>query len=219
MTVRLTIGPLLLCTTILGVAGAVHGVQTDRWSPSPHLSRALDRLPHVPQSVGDWNGVDIPLEANDMSRAGIKGWIFRVYKNSRTREEVSVLLVCGRGGPISVHTPDVCYTGAGYRQKADATIQEMEWAEGVKGTFRVARFGKPGIVPTQLEIYWTWSRDGRTWQAPNAPRLSFAREPALYKMYIIRQFVAGSREENANSCREFLQRALPDFNQVLTASE
>ncbi|AMV27727.1 hypothetical protein VT84_25220 [Gemmata sp. SH-PL17] len=219
MTVRLTIGPLLLCAVILGAAGAVHGIQTDRWGTSPHLERAIERLPQVPPNVGDWNGTDVPLEANDMARAGIRGWAFRVYKNSQTREEVSVLLVCGRGGPISVHTPDVCYAGAGYRQLADAATQEMKWDDGTTGTFRVARFGKPGIVPSQLEIYWTWSRDGHTWQAPNNPRLSLARAPALYKMYVIRQFVAGSREENVSSCHKFLQRAIPDFNQALAPSE
>lgn len=211
---RFATGPLLLVIVVVVAAGVVHGVQTDRWRPSPQLEHALGRLPQVPMTVGDWRGEDVPYEANDMARAGIQGCVFRNFRNPRTRESVSVLLVCGRGGPISVHTPDVCYAGAGYRQLTDASVKEVE-RENRKDTFRVARFGKPGVVPTQLEIYWGWSRDGQSWEAPDNPRTALARSPALYKLYVVRQFVAGSRDENADSCQEFLRRALPEFGVAL----
>ena len=83
----------------------------------------------------------------------------------------------------------------------------------------MARFGKPGVVPVQLEIYWAWSRDGRSWEAPENPRLPLARLPALYKLYVVRQFVAGAREETADPCQEFLRRALPEFGQALAPSD
>ena len=88
-----------------------------------------------------------------------------------------------------------------------------------KDAFRVARFGKPGIVPVQLEIYWAWSRDGRSWEAPDNPRTVLARSPALYKLYVVRQFVAGSRDENVDSCQEFLRRALPEFGTALAPAD
>jgi hypothetical protein len=213
--VRFTIGPLLLTAVILSVAGVVHGIQTDRWRQSSQLEHALARLGHVPSTMGDWRGEDVPHEADDMARAGIKGCVFRSYQNPRTREVVSVLLVCGRGGPISVHTPDVCYAGAGYRQVTESRTKDVEWGDGRKGTFNVARFAKPGVVPTQLEIYWGWSRDGRSWESPENPRLTLARSPALYKLYVVRQFVAGTREETANPAADFLRRALPDLGQAL----
>lgn len=208
------IGPLLLCVVVAVSAGIVHGLQTDRWRPSPQLERAVGRLASVPETTGGWQSEDVPYDANGMARAGIKGCLSRSFRNPATRETVSVLLVCGRGGPISVHTPDICYVGAGYSQLTNAKAKEVE-AEGLKGEFQVARFGKPGVVPTQLEIYWAWSRDGRSWEAPDNPRLSFARSPALYKLYVVRQFVAGSRDESADSCHEFLRQALPAFGAAL----
>ena len=126
-----------------------------------------------------------------------------------------MLLVCGRGGPISVHTPDICYEGAGYRQLAPEKPKTLESGEGHTDAFNVARFGKPGVVPTQMEIYWGWSRDGVTWQAPSNPRVSLARLPALYKMYIVREFTPGSRAENAETCEAFLRRVLPVIRQTL----
>ena len=216
---RYAIGPLLMGAVVVGVAGVVHGIQTDRWRPSAQLEHALARLDYVPKASGDWRGEDAPYEADDMARAGIKGCVYREYRNPRTREAVSVLLVCGRGGPISVHTPDVCYAGAGYRQLTDGRTKDVEGGDGRKGTFRVARFGKPGVVPVQLEIYWAWSRDGRSWEAPENPRLPLARLPALYKLYVVRQFVAGAREETADPCQEFLRRALPEFGKALAPSD
>jgi hypothetical protein len=217
--VRYASGPLLVTIVVVGVAGGVHGIQTDRWRQSAQLEHALARLDSVPLVAGDWRGEDAPYEADDMTRAGIKGCVFRVYQNPRTRESVSVLLVCGRGGPISVHTPDVCYAGAGYRQLTDGRTKEIEWGAGQKGTFRVTKFVKPGVVPSQLEIYWGWSRDGRTWDAPENPRMSYARLPALYKLYAVRQFVAGTPGEATDPCKDFLSRALPEFGQALAPSE
>lgn len=213
------IGPLFVATVVIGVAGGVHGVQTDRWRSSAQLEHSLSRLDHVPAVTGDWRGEPHPFDANDMARAGIQGCVFRMYRNSRTREDVMVLLVCGRGGPISVHTPDVCYAGAGYRQLTDARKKDIELGEDQRATFWVARFVKPGVVPANLEIYWAWSRDGRSWEAPENPRVPLARLPALYKLYVVRSFIVGTREEKAESCQDFLRRALPEFGHVLASSD
>jgi hypothetical protein len=196
--------------------GVVHGVSTDRWRPSGELEVALAGLGRVPARFGDWAGEDLPSEPETMARAGIKGWVFRRYHNPRTREAVSVLLVCGRGGPISAHTPDVCYAGSGYRQLVDQDLTEVEWGGGGRSAFWTTRFAKPGgVVPTQLEVSWAWSRDGRTWEAPQNPGLVLARAPALYKLYVVRQFVPGTRGESADTCQAFLRRALPDLRQAL----
>jgi hypothetical protein len=81
----------------------------------------------------------------------------------------------------------------------------------------VARFAKPGsLPPTQLEIFWSWSRDGVSWEAPENPRFSLARSRALYKMYVIREFIPKSRSESKPSCELFLQQALPVIGQSLS---
>src|SRR5262249_9827140 len=116
---RVASGPILASLVLVGTLGAVHGGFTDRWGPSGPLERGPAALRRVPVAFGDWSGEDVPYEPEDMARAGIKGCVYRRYTHARTREVVSVLLVCGRGGPISVHTPDVCYAGAGYRQVGD----------------------------------------------------------------------------------------------------
>lgn len=208
--------PVLASVVLIGALGLVHGVYSDRWGPSGQLEQALQGLERVPSTFGDWVGEDVPFEPADMARAGIKGTILRQYRNQRTRESVSVLLVCGRGGPICVHTPDICYAGAGYRQTTDEKPATIEMNEDGRHTFRTTRFGRlDSVSQTQLEIFWTWSRDGRTWEAPENPRLVLARSPALYKLYVVREFIPGTRGESVETCRDFLLRALPDIRKKL----
>ena len=160
-------GPILVCIVLVASLGAVHGIYTDRWGPSGQLEQAVGGLSRVPSQFGEWAGEDVPYDAEELTRAGIRGGVFRKYTNSRTRESVSFLIVCGRGGPISVHTPDICYAGAGYRQLEREQVRDLDIADETRHSFKVARFIKPGaMVPAQLEIFWSWSRDGVAWQAP-----------------------------------------------------
>jgi hypothetical protein len=211
---RVPPAPLLLSLVAVAAAGVAHGMFTDRWGPSGQLQQALAALPRVPAAFGDWAGEERSLTADAMAVGGIKGAVYRQYKNPRTGETVQFLIVCGRGGPITVHTPDVCYGGAGYQRIGEVEAGSVE-AAGQTDTFAVGRFRKTGVVPTRLEIYWAWSRDGAAWQAPSNPRAALARSPALYKMYVIREFAPGSQAEGTNSCENFLRRALPDIRNTL----
>ncbi|HUR52964.1 MAG TPA: exosortase-associated EpsI family protein [Gemmataceae bacterium] len=210
--------PVLFVLALVGMVGIVHGMWTDRWGPSGQLQQALAALPRVPAAFGDWAGEDDSLDADALTVGGIKGYINRRYKNSRTGETVAFLIVCGRGGPMSVHTPEVCYAGAGYQPVGQEQRRAVE-TDAQADEFAVRKFRKVGVVPTQLEIYWAWSRDGVTWQVPADSRVTLARYPALYKMYVVREYVPGSQAESLTSCQEFLRRALPDIRQALSSSD
>jgi hypothetical protein len=215
---RSALGPILVSIALVASLGVVHGIYTDRWGPSGQLEQAVSALSRVPSQFGDWKGEDVPHDAEELTRAGIRGGVFRKYTNPLTRESVSFLIVCGRGGPISVHTPDICYGGAGYRQLEQEQIRDVESGDGTSHSFKVTRFVKPGaVVPTQLEIFWSWSRDGLNWQAPENPRLALARSRALYKMYVVREFMP-NRGESVPSCESFLRQALPVIRQTLPSS-
>lgn len=213
---RATSAPLLVCLALVVALGTIHGYSTDRWGPSGQLQQALDGLHQIPTHFGDWEGEDLPADADDMSRLGIQGYIHRRFRDHVSGESVLLLILCGRGGPISVHTPDVCYVNAGYKQLSATSLQEIESNDNKKHSFTVAHFGKPGgVVPIQLEIFWAWSRDSNEWRSPENPRLSLARSPALYKLYLIREFVPGTRSETKDTCQTFLRHALPAIRQTL----
>ena len=212
--------PLVVLDLLAAGFGLVYGLETDRWRPSRELEAAVARLAAVPAEVGDWKGTDVPYEAEDFARAGIQGAIFRRYQNARTGAAVTVLLVCGRGGPISVHTPDVCYAGAGYRAEGAQERKTLEVGpNGQAAEFATLQFRKPdAVVPTKLEIYWAWSRGG-PFESPAEARFRYGRAKALYKIYVVREFAPNSRTAKDNPCEDFISRALPEIQAALSRPE
>ena len=113
-----------------------------------------------------------------MKLARLSGYVLRRYANPETKDVVTVLLVCGKPGPVAVHTPDVCFQGAGARMTAGPDRQALEGSEFWAGRFDVA--GSP-----PANVLWAWSAAGGPWEAPDRPRGHFARSKALFKMYLI----------------------------------
>jgi hypothetical protein len=214
---RFALAPTIASILCVATLGVVHGVYSDRWGPSDRLQQALQMVPRIPTQIANWEGEDLPYEPEDMIRAGIKGSVYRRYKNRRTGELVSCLLVCGRGGPISVHTPDVCYTSAGYQMTSAPQSRVIQSTDGATATFHLSQFGKPrGLVPSQLDIYWAWSRDGALWEAPASARLSLARCPALYKLYVVCEVPPTGQASKLATGERFLKEGLPAVRQSLS---
>jgi len=212
--------PLAAIAGLALAVGVVYGIGTDRWQNSPQLESALRRLDAVPLEAGDWKGTDVAYETEDFARAGIQGAVNRTYRNSRTGATVSVLLVCGRGGPISVHTPDVCYAGTGYEALGAPERKAVPVGPGGEPVgFWTLQLAKPNaVVPTRLEIYWAWSSGG-SFEAPDNPRLAYARAPALYKLYVVREFAPTSRAAKENPTEQFLRWVLPEFQAALARTD
>lgn len=191
--------PSLVALLIVLAAGAVHGMWTGRWARSQALDERVAALARVPNEFGGWRGEDMKLDGRTIEAAGIAGYLMRTYRDPRG-EVVQVLIVCGRPGPISVHTPEVCYAGAGYIQTSEAArTVPVEASKGMPDEFWALDFQKPGPTgPDRLRIYYAWST-GSNWVAADNPRVEFAGAPALYKMYLVRPAPAADRDATLDS--------------------
>ena len=207
--------PLLAALLLLALSGIVHGLWSGRWGPSPDLQAAAARCNDVPMIVGDWQGHPTELDSRMLEMAEVLGYASRQYVNRRTKESLSILLICGRPGPISVHTPDICYAGAGYSMVRGQEHYRTESDGGAApATFWTARFTKEGAAPDPLRIFWGWSDRG-PWSAPANPRLAFARSGALYKLYVIRRLVKKDEPLDRDPCIDFLHDFLPELKKCL----
>ena len=101
--------PLLAaCGTLLASGLVCHLLAKD----SAALDDAAARIALVPKMIGDWHGHDEEPDDRSFEQAGAKGYWMRSYVNQRTKASVLAILMCGRPGKMSVHTPEVCYRGA-----------------------------------------------------------------------------------------------------------
>jgi hypothetical protein len=197
---------------VLLASGAIHGRWTNRWQLSTEVRQAAERLRAVPARFGDREGQDVPRDVRQFQQAEADGHVVRRYVHKQTGDEMMLMIVCGRPGPMATHTPEVCYRGAGFEPKADPVRVRRE---GIAATLWVADFVKErALGPETLRIFWAWGAAGR-WTAADNPRISYARQAALYKLYVIRNVpaagdVSGDKVETA-----FLGALLPEVDRAL----
>jgi hypothetical protein len=196
--------PLAAALGVLIASGLVHGVWTQRWETSHALEEACARVAQVPAIAGGWTGSNLAVDEESFRQARAVAYWMRRYTKEGTKGQFAVILMCGRADHMAVHTPDICYPGAGYEMAGAQEKKLLTFAKGSKSAeFWTARFrqpNKPSANP--LYIWWTWGCEG-AWRAPASPRWQFGRQPFLYKLYVAHD------NANDNDTAEFLRQLLP----------
>jgi hypothetical protein len=196
----------------LVASGLVHGFWTDRWQPPADVTRAAERLGELPLELGPWKGQPIEVKPGQ-GGAGVAGCRQWRYEHRQSGVSVAVALVCGRPGPVSIHTPEVCYGASGYMVGARQPVV----LPGDRG-----RLWKTDAVRTsatdeiRLRVFYGWHSHAG-WVAPDDPRPAFARERVLHKLYVVREL--GSLAESKDEpCEEFLQALLLALDRTVLAA-
>ncbi len=201
-------------TVLILACGVAHGFLSDRWQAPVETAAAAARMDALPMEVGDWVGSTV--EVKNPQAGGVAGTLERHYENRRTGDAVSVFLVCGRPGPVSIHTPEACYAANGYvvgaksRTAARETGGDFWSADAVKTT---------AAEETRLRIFWSWN-DGKGWTAPEDARWTFVarrRSPVLFKLYVLRDLGGPVQASKDEPCQAFLQAMLPQLDRTLFA--
>ncbi len=206
----------IVAAVLLIGSGIVHGLWTGRWVADTEIQKALAKIREAPTSVGDWKGEPVELDARSLQIGGIDGYMMRRYENQKTKNSVLVLMVCGKPGYIAVHTPEVCYRGAGYRQAGpDKGLDVPIAAEQAPAHFKVTTVHKEAFeASSTLKIVWAWNA-GRGWEVPRFPRLAFARNPVLYKLYLVREVSHDRADMEQDPSEALMKLLLPELDRVL----
>ncbi len=211
--------PLVSAIVVVLGSGLAHGLLTDRWSLSKELDASTAKLKDVGLVLGQWEGKDTkPLDAQDLAVGEIAGYLSRIYVNRQTGSALSVLVVCGRPGPIAAHTPEVCFVGSGM-DLVKKSREVISWspsqppAECFVGQFRKLQSG----LPNQRRVVWSMTTDG-SWSAPDNPRWTFRGAAALYKFYLVREIPNGEELLENDNLFEFMKVFIPELERVLFSS-
>jgi hypothetical protein len=208
--------PLVVAAASLLGSGLLCGLHTNRWGEPAQLQAAAARLDAVASELGDWQGTPADLDARALQAAEVTGHLARHYVHRRTGGEITVILLCGRPGPLAVHTPDVCYRGAGYAALGEPQKHTVTGVAAVgDADFWTAQFAKQGPAPEPLRIFWAWGDDG-TWHASDTPRITFARSGALYKLYLVHRSSRLGEPLQDDPCLAFFRVLLPELRKRLS---
>lgn len=208
--------PGAVALIVIVLAGVIHGLQTDRWGTSSDLADAAARLGQIPSVIGDWSGTDQEMDAAQLKIAGASAHVARVYVNRIDGSAVNVVILCGPPGPMSVHPPTVCLTGAGWSLTGSPQKRAFNCEDGTPaGEFWQGNFmrEKAGI-PTHIRTFWSWSTSG-AWQAVASPRRSFAGMGHLYKIYLTVPMSDRTEPAAGDRVDEFAKLFLPRVNAII----
>ncbi|MBL9124969.1 MAG: exosortase-associated EpsI family protein [Planctomycetaceae bacterium] len=188
--------PVAVAIVLLLFCAAVNGYWTDRWGSgaATEIEEYGKRVLSLPLNFGDWEGTD--STETDESKAQLKAAhidfaVQRTYRNVKNGQEVSVFLACGPQRHLAIHEPKSCFPAAGYNM-VESELQfpidvenPASGAPPIKTEFYTARFRKDEVTgPLYLRIFWSWNA-GDGWVAPSWPKVAFAWEKVLYKLYVM----------------------------------
>jgi hypothetical protein len=132
---------------------------------------------------------------------------------------LTVLLVCGDPGPIAAHTPEICFAGAGYRSRGEPNRQG--YPSGLRGLpheFFTADFRhESNPMAETLRVTWGWRASNR-WDASASPRMEYAHERLLLKLYIV-EHLSGPETGNTNGAASFMPILLPELETLFESAD
>jgi len=204
----------------LVLAGLVHGYWADRWTPDQQLIDSAGLLAEIPLHIGEWEGKEMDFKGGPGS-LGLAGCLQRSYFNSRLGVTVVIALVNGRPGPVSTHTPEVCYGASGYMVGKRESVRLD--TNGDPAQFWTSDAVKTRVTDeTRLRLYWAWN-GGQGWVASPDARKDFPlfSYPVLHKLYVLRE-LGGNAEavrerdnKEVEPCVLFLNALVPVLEQKL----
>jgi hypothetical protein len=208
--------PILTAFLALVLTGLLHGRITNRWGRSDNLEAAVGKLEHLPLSAGDWDGTLLELNTDPAATKGMGAYVGARFVNRLTGDAMSITLICGRAGPLSLHPPTICLPSHGHTQKSPLVKTQVPW-KGCRqaAEFMVADFGRPvGSLEEGVHVYWSYSHNG-DWVVPENPRVTWARERAVFKLYVARPSMRADSPLEEDPTLPFVRAYLPELEKVL----
>lgn len=202
---RVLVYGALAAAATLG-AGYWSGERTQRWGVAPDLKEMGGNLEALPDGLAGWK-MEQAQEIQDNAARILQcsGYIWRRYVNQDSSDRrVTGSVVLGPPGPISLHDPDVCFIGAGYKSEGKQSVQDFKVGDA-EVPFRtvVLRSNEPG--GRRIKVIWAWN-NGAGWKAPDYPRIWFAGGRYLFKA----QFVCPVDREESDA-DEILSAFVSEF--------
>lgn len=203
----LTIGAAFL-------AGQVSGRGDDKFVESTRIAN-FERLPN---EVGLWHHEqDAALDQTGIAMVQSEAHSARVYRHSVTGRKITVVALLGPTGPISAHTPRVCYSATGHQLLSEhvETIKAPSASDAATAEFSCSRWRKAELSD-RLTVLHGWST-GRGWEAPTYPRIAFAGKKWLYSLQLVvsSDSQLDTSSEDAELCigflTDYLRLAAPSF--------
>ena len=213
------ISSIVVVLVLTLVSGIIQGRMTNRWGVPETSAVAAKRLAEFLEDTefGDWKCESSRrMSEHVVDMLECAEHIDRTYVNQRTGDTVNVAILLGPSGPISVHTPEVCYSSRAYDIREERQRVSIQSKDGKEDTFWGLTFRSNSLDADILRVYYAWT-PGRNWEAPKEPRFSFSKYPYIYKIQLAGHLPLEADVDAEDPCRKFLQDFVPVAREYLVA--
>lgn len=187
--------------------GWLHGNISNRWGADAVLQRAANRLQEPFGSrIGNWRLVsENPFSEDVVQSLQCPAHFCGSYSNDQTGDTVNVAMMVGPPGPISVHTPELCYSRQGYHTRGQQVVITIRDRGGQAHTLWDLSLQSNDVAHSNLRVMYAWSVGG-PWLASESPRFQHAGAGYLYKIQVAAEL--SDRHDDFDPCRDFLETFL-----------
>ena len=217
----------LICLAVIAaITLAANGVMSKYQADlMKSANEYADLMDNIPTEIGHWKRTkteDLPwyaVEQLKVSRA--ENW---TYINEETNEYVHVSFLVGPTGRLSVHTPEACMDGQGYRisqvrqreafSENEANDEDAGQSNEHDTFWRVAITSK--TAPDYQIVSYYAMGTGKRWWAKDTPRYELAKYPFVLKMQVE---TTASNPEGYNAASSFLKEFLPEIAKVFAETD
>ena len=209
-----------LASLILIGSGAIRAYQTQHFqeegtyqlvSPFP--------LKEIPHQLEGWHLIDGSTTVLDPLTTRITGstdHIIGNYVNEQTGVIVTILALFGPAEPMTPHTPEVCYPSSGFKMVGGIVDRNIELGDRTTTRFRSDVFAKSGgRASIQELVYHSFRHDG-VWVPTVNTKNSPLKNPAIYKVQVLRRMVPGEARGEDEPIEGFLKKMITELERMIS---
>jgi hypothetical protein len=154
-----------------------------RGSTDAQAKQIQVKLDAFPKEIGVWKSEPVEITKKVLSVAQAEAHMSRLYQKTTSSEAFNVLVLVGSPGAMGAHTPEVCYEGLGYERAGK--VEKLSIPGETSSVLWTTLFEKPKQAGQTLEVIWGHGVGAR-WIATDTPRMDFADQSLIFKVYISR---------------------------------
>jgi hypothetical protein len=203
---------------LLAASGGYRIVQAGRFADeTDHQALCPFPLRDIPRSIDTWKvveGSETLLDPQTTRITGSTDHIMRVYADELTGVALSVLILYGPAGPVTPHTPQVCYPSSGFATVGGTVDRKVPLDGGGSADFRSSVFAKSGgRAMIYQTVYHTYEMNG-VWSPAVENHKLPRRNPGVFKVQIQRRSFEGERRGDNEPIEAFVAKLLPVIDRM-----
>jgi hypothetical protein len=129
----------------------------------------------------------------------------------------TVAVLLGPPGPISVHTPEICYSSRDFSISGDRRTVSITGRGDSNHTFWELPLKTNNVHATPLRVMYAWSA-GRQWEAAKHPRFGYGGLSHLYKLQVAVTKASLGTSSEFDAGRDFLDQFVEQLQPRLLES-